>query len=90
MTQLQRWLRVDATHKPMIFTQIYGTAELRSFSYWSEIVFSVGIATFGLGLNSPAVIIGAMLTTLPETHDRLRHRTQGGMELHPRGRRCRP
>ena len=30
-------------------------------NYWLEIVFSAGIATFGLVLNSPAVIIGAML-----------------------------
>ena len=36
-------------------------AELSSLNYWLEIVFSAGIATFGLVLNSPAVIIGAML-----------------------------
>jgi uncharacterized hydrophobic protein (TIGR00271 family) len=31
------------------------------FGYWLEIFFSAGIATFGLVLNSPAVIIGGML-----------------------------
>jgi uncharacterized hydrophobic protein (TIGR00271 family) len=30
-------------------------------NYWMEILFSFGIATLGLVLNSPAVIIGAML-----------------------------
>ncbi len=32
-----------------------------NLNYWLEIFFSAGIATFGLVLNSPAVIIGAML-----------------------------
>ena len=30
-------------------------------SYWAQLVLAVGIATFGLVLNSGAVIIGAML-----------------------------
>lgn len=34
---------------------------MSSLSYWLEIFFSSGIATFGLVENSPAVIIGAML-----------------------------
>src|SRR5438046_852123 len=29
--------------------------------YWLELLFSAGIATLGLVLNSPAVVIGAML-----------------------------
>ena len=35
--------------------------EISSLSYWLEIFFSAGIATFGLVESSPAVIIGAML-----------------------------
>jgi uncharacterized hydrophobic protein (TIGR00271 family) len=34
---------------------------MSSLNYWLEIVFSAGIAALGLVLNSPAVIIGAML-----------------------------
>lgn len=34
---------------------------MRDATYWAEILFSAGIATLGLILNSPAVIIGAML-----------------------------
>ena len=59
--KFQRWLRVDPSHKPKICSQIYHSAEMSSLNYWLEIVFSAGIATFGLVLNSPAVIIGAML-----------------------------
>ena len=55
------WLKVDASNKPKIYDQVYATAEIASFTYWAEIVLSAGIATFGLVLNSPAVIIGAML-----------------------------
>lgn len=59
--RFQDWLRLDPKHKPEICSQIYDSAELSSLNYWLEIVFSAGIATFGLVLNSPAVIIGAML-----------------------------
>ena len=48
-------------HQPRICAQIYDSAEISSLNYWLEIIFSAGIATFGLVLNSPAVIIGAML-----------------------------
>ena len=60
-SQLQRWLRLDPQRKPQICSQIYNSAEFTSLNYWLEIIFSAGIATFGLVLNSPAVIIGAML-----------------------------
>lgn len=60
-THLQRWLRIDPQQKPKVYAQIYGTAEIDSLGYWLEIVFSAGIAALGLVLNSPAVIIGAML-----------------------------
>lgn len=61
ISRLALWLRIDPTSKPKIYAQVYGTAEISSVNYWAEIVLSAGIATFGLVLNSPAVIIGAML-----------------------------
>jgi uncharacterized hydrophobic protein (TIGR00271 family) len=60
-TPLQRWLRIAPERKPAVYAQIYDTAEISSLNYWLEIVFSAGIAALGLVLNSPAVIIGAML-----------------------------
>jgi uncharacterized hydrophobic protein (TIGR00271 family) len=60
-SRFQQWLRLDPEHKPRICSQIYDSAEFTSLNYWLDIVFSAGIATFGLVLNSPAVIIGAML-----------------------------
>ena len=59
--QLQRWLRIDPRDKPKVYAQIYAAADVSSLNYWLEIFFSAGIAAFGLVLNSPAVIIGAML-----------------------------
>ncbi|HVZ84575.1 MAG TPA: DUF389 domain-containing protein [Terracidiphilus sp.] len=61
MTRLQRWLRIAAADRPHIYAQVYDSAEFSSVSYWLEIVFSAGIAVLGLVVNSPAVIIGAML-----------------------------
>ena len=58
---LQRWLRIALEDKPRVYAQISHSGELSSVSYWAEILFTAGIATFGLVLNSPAVIIGAML-----------------------------
>ena len=60
-TQLQRWLRIHAGQRPGVYAQVYETAEFSTLSYWLEIFFSAGIAAFGLVINSPAVIIGAML-----------------------------
>jgi len=34
---------------------------MANLGYWLELTFAAGIATFGLVLNSPAVIVGAML-----------------------------
>ena len=61
MPILGHWLKIDPANKPKVYSQIYSSAEISSFNYWAEIVLSAGIATFGLVLNSPAVIIGAML-----------------------------
>ena len=59
--RLQGWLRISPSAKPKIYEQVFGTTEINSLSYWLEIFFSAGIATFGLVQSSPAVIIGAML-----------------------------
>ncbi len=59
--RLQAWLRVDASAKPRVYEQVFAATEITNLSYWLEIFFSAGIATFGLVESSPAVIIGAML-----------------------------
>jgi uncharacterized hydrophobic protein (TIGR00271 family) len=59
--RLQAWLRIRASAKPQVYARVFETTEISSLSYWLEIFFSAGIATFGLVENSPAVIIGAML-----------------------------
>lgn len=60
-TRLQQWLKIDPRNRQTVYAQVYGGADLLSLSYWLGIVFSAGIATFGLIQDSPAVIIGAML-----------------------------
>ena len=60
-TRLQKWLKIDPQNRPRVYAQVYEGTELSSLSYWLGIVFSAGIATFGLIQDSPAVIIGAML-----------------------------
>jgi uncharacterized hydrophobic protein (TIGR00271 family) len=60
-TRFQLWLRVDEGSKAAIYQQIFESARMSSLEYWLELVFAAAIATFGLVLNSPAVIIGAML-----------------------------
>jgi len=54
-------LRIDHACKPKLYTQIYESAEITSASYILDLIFAAEIATFGLVLNSPAVVIGAML-----------------------------
>jgi uncharacterized hydrophobic protein (TIGR00271 family) len=60
-TPLLRWLRIDSATKPKVYARIFASADLNYPPYWLEIFFAAGIATLGLVLNSPAVIIGAML-----------------------------
>ena len=60
-TSLQHWLRINPRQKPQVYAQITATAEMSNIRYWLEILLSAGIAAFGLVLDSPAVIIGAML-----------------------------
>lgn len=61
----QNWfasaLDVDLERKVEIYTQLSQSATLKDLVYWLQILFSAGIATLGLVLNSSAVIIGAML-----------------------------
>lgn len=57
---LQSWLRIAQGARPKIYSGVFAGSE-NSPSYWLEVFFSAGIATFGLVENSPAVIIGAML-----------------------------
>lgn len=54
-------LRIDPTSKPRLYSQIYDSAEIISAAYLLDLIFAAGIATLGLVLNSPAVVIGAML-----------------------------
>ena len=54
-------LDVDIKRKIEIYTQLSTSATLNDLVYWLQILFSAGIATLGLVLNSSAVIIGAML-----------------------------
>jgi uncharacterized hydrophobic protein (TIGR00271 family) len=59
--RIEQSLRIDPKSKPRVYSQVYESAEIASLNYWLELVFSAGIATLGLVLDSPAVVIGAML-----------------------------
>lgn len=54
-------LEIDTVRKEEVYLGICNSVILKDISYWIEVLFSAGIATLGLVLNSPAVIIGAML-----------------------------
>lgn len=54
-------LGVNPTRKAVIYKDLIESVSLQDVSYWLQVVFAAGIATLGLVLNSPAVIIGAML-----------------------------
>lgn len=58
---LARHLRLQGEAKFQIYVNVATSATMRDATYWAEILLSAGIATLGLTLNSPAVIIGAML-----------------------------
>ncbi len=59
--RLEHLLGIAPTSKPKIYAQVFEAAEVASLNYWLELIFSAGIATLGLVLGSPAVVIGAML-----------------------------
>jgi uncharacterized hydrophobic protein (TIGR00271 family) len=54
-------LGINQDRKKQLSIELSEAATLKDFVYWLQIFFSAGIATLGLVLNSPAVIIGAML-----------------------------
>lgn len=60
-TAFTRALGVRSKRKVTLFIDLSRAATLKDLVYWLQIFFSAGIATLGLVLNSPAVIIGAML-----------------------------
>ncbi len=63
--RLSRWfaqnLGVSNLRKEQVYLDIAQSVTLTDASYWIQVLFAAGIATLGLVLNSPAVIIGAML-----------------------------
>ena len=60
-TKAALWLGVNPDRKEELYLDLSRAATLQDAVYWLQILFSAGIATLGLVLNSPAVIIGAML-----------------------------
>lgn len=62
---LRNWLadhlEISPRRKAAIYHSLLDSVSLGDISYWLQVLFSAGIATLGLVLNSPAVIIGAML-----------------------------
>jgi uncharacterized hydrophobic protein (TIGR00271 family) len=61
--RIQELLGIPAEAKPKVYVQVYESAEFASLNYGMELLLSAGIATLGLVLNSPAVVIGAMLVS---------------------------
>jgi len=59
--RVERLLEIDPLSKPAVYLQVFRAAEFASLNYALELLLSAGIATLGLVLNSPAVVIGAML-----------------------------
>lgn len=58
---LAEHIGLDDEQKLEVYRSVARSASMRDATYWAEILFSAGIATMGLTLGSPAVIIGAML-----------------------------
>jgi uncharacterized hydrophobic protein (TIGR00271 family) len=61
--QIERFLRIKPESKPEVYLTVFDGADVENLNYWIELVLSAAIATFGLILNSPAVVIGAMLVS---------------------------
>jgi uncharacterized hydrophobic protein (TIGR00271 family) len=60
-SRIEQWMAVDQESKPRIYLQVFNASEIVSLNYVLELLLAAGIATFGLVLDSPAVVIGAML-----------------------------
>ena len=61
--RFENLLRVDPESKPTVYMQVFDGADISNINYWLELFLSAGIATLGLVLSSPAVVIGAMLVS---------------------------
>ncbi len=61
--QIERFLRIKPESKPEVYLTVFDGVDIENLNYWIELVLSAAIATFGLVLNSPAVVIGAMLVS---------------------------
>ncbi|NJK33631.1 MAG: DUF389 domain-containing protein [Oscillatoriales cyanobacterium SM2_2_1] len=59
--RLAECLGVGHQRKFEVYRDLSEAATLRDLSYWMQVLAAAGIGTLGLILNSPAVIIGAML-----------------------------
>ena len=59
----ERLLRIAPESKPDVYLQVFDGADIQNVNYWLELLLSAGIATLGLVLSSPAVVIGAMLVS---------------------------
>jgi len=61
-TSIEHLLGVTAETKPRVYVRLFEASEF-NLSYTLELLLAAGIATLGLVLNSPAVVIGAMLVS---------------------------
>ena len=61
-TSIENVLGVTAGAKPGVYINLFKATRF-SVNYVLELLLSAGIATFGLVLNSPAVVIGGMLVS---------------------------
>jgi uncharacterized hydrophobic protein (TIGR00271 family) len=59
--RIEQLLKIAPDSKSAVYLEVFNSSEIISLNYALELLFSSGIATFGLVLNSPAVVIGAML-----------------------------
>jgi uncharacterized hydrophobic protein (TIGR00271 family) len=60
-SRIECWLGVEQDSKQAVYLQMFDASEAVSLKYSLELLLSAGIATLGLVLDSPAVVIGAML-----------------------------
>jgi uncharacterized hydrophobic protein (TIGR00271 family) len=60
---IEKLLGVTAGAKPGVYLHLYESAEFFGLNYIIELLLAAGIATLGLVLNSPAVVIGGMLVS---------------------------
>lgn len=56
-------LGIDPVAKPKVYRLVFESTRLANLNYWLELLLAAGIATLGLVLNSPAVVIGAMVVS---------------------------